>query len=124
MQKVNRVLLCPDNVHIVLVRDEDMAGMEHVTEVCGKTVIQRIIARGLPENLPVHIESNGSDESVALHPVAAQLYSAMAVTPAPAPAPVTLPKTREHLYQLPGSREEYLQWMTWLQTPDVINKLF
>lgn len=131
MQEVNRgssitALLLPDNVHIFAVEeDEDNSDiLKHVTGICDDKTIRRVIAKGIPQNLPRDIPSTPVYEDVELHEKVRQVCRRF-TDPAPvAPVvPAAAPES-EPLYKQPGTRDEFFKWLQWLQMPDVINKLF
>ena len=137
MQEVNRgggsttALLLPDNVHIFVVEDEDEDSdiLKHVTGICDDKTIRRVIAKGIPQNLPRDIPSTPVYDDLELH-TKAWLVLERFMNPAPvAPAAavataVATAAVSEPLYKQPGTRDEFFKWLQWLQMPDVINKLF
>jgi hypothetical protein len=137
MQEVNRgavatALLLPDNVHIFVVEEEeeDSDILKHVTGICDDKTIKRVLAKGIPQNLPRDIPSTPVYEDLELHTKAREVCNRfmapvpVAVSAAVVAAPAPAAPESEPLYKQPGTRDEFFKWVQWLQTPDVINKLF
>jgi hypothetical protein len=114
--------------------------LKHVTGVCGQDVFKRVTQKGIPQNLPPTLEaaSQTPPQGLVLHRHMVEACNNFLGPPQEEEEQIPVEK-RGHVepvvvepqqqngvsfYKQPTNREEYLQWLQWLQTDDVINRLF